>query len=211
MRPVDRLLRWAAAEGRRPPWRASEDAYLVAAAEILLQKTKAHDAEPAWKKLIARFPSPAMLERAADEEVKDIVGGLGLGDQRTRRLKAMAGSIVSPGTAAEAIPGLGPYGSAIVRLSVGEDARAVPVDGNIARVMCRYYGLRFDRGEPRKKREVKAAVAKLLETQVDPSRKLRVLYGLIDLGEEVCRPRTPDCATCPLATGCSFTEVGLGG
>ena len=197
------LLAWAEKEGRRPPWRSVRDPYLLAVAEILLQKTKAEDVEPVWCKLISSFPAPSDLVRASDKEIQQIIGRLGLGSQRTERLRTMASAMLRSGRS-ESLPGLGTYGMEIVRLSVGETSHVAPVDTNIARVICRYYGLTFRRGEPRKQSEVKAAVKRLLDTQVGASRKLQAVYGLIDLGALVCVSGGPRCSVCPLVMGCSF-------
>lgn len=209
-RIVDALVRWARSEGRNPAWRRLSDPYLLAVAEILLQKTKASDVEPVWRELTACLPTPASLAGASDEDVRRIVKGLGLGNQRTQRLKAMARAMVSADITAEILPGLGSYGFGVVRLAMGKDPTLLPVDGNIARVICRYCGLKFQRGEARKKREVRAAVAKLVETRKDAAGKLRALYGLVDLGESVCSPGRPSCAVCPLAKTCAFALGGAG-
>jgi A/G-specific adenine glycosylase len=208
---IDPLLRWAEMAGRRPPWRTAAGPYLLAVAEVLLQKTKAEHVEPVWRELSSRFPTATDLVQAADDEIRSIVAGLGLGNQRTQRLKAMAGAMTGVGGATSSLPGLGPYGSSIVRLAMEQDLQSDPIDGNVARVMCRYQGLSFERGEPRKKREVRASVAALLQTQEDSTGKLRVLYALVDLGEAVCKPGRPNCRACPLATTCAFALAGVDG
>lgn len=198
----DALLNWAEDSGRNPPWRRVSDLYLLAVAELLLQKTKATDVEPVWTELTSRFPTVASLARARDDDIRKVIEVLGLGRQRTERLKAMATAMMSS-CEIDALPGLGPYGSAVVSLSAGAEPRNVPVDGNIARVVCRYQGLRFERGEPRKKRQVREAVENFLSGEEDSARKLRLVYALVDLGEGVCR-RKPTCPVCPLARTCSF-------
>jgi len=203
---VDALLNWAEASGRNPPWRSVSEPYLLAVAELLLQKTKASDVEPVWTELTSRFPTAASLAEAQDDDIRKAIVALGLGRQRTGRLKAMATAMMSSRDF-DALPGLGPYGSAIVSLSVGRGPHKVPVDGNIARVVCRYHGLRFERGEPRKKSQVREAVETLLSGQEDSGGKLRLVYALVDLGAGVCG-RTPSCQVCPLAATCSFALAG---
>lgn len=201
-----RLLRWARKNGRQPPWRSAQGAYPVALAEVLLQKTKATDVEPVWEQLIARFPTAESLAGADAKRVHQIVAALGLGTQRTARLKALAKALVQAGLDGPG-SGLGPYGLAVASLSAGRQPFTVPVDGNIARVVCRFYGLRFDRGEPRKKPEVKAAVERLLDARRRPEAKLRVLYALVDLGAAVCKPARPACEACPLSSTCEFSKT----
>lgn len=203
---AQKLLDWAKTGGRRPPWRALTDPYRVAVAEILLQKTKARDVEPIWQQLLDRFPTARALADANEGEVFTIVKPLGLGAQRTGRLKRMAAELAERGTSGP-LSGLGPYGHAVVDLSGGRQPSSIPVDGNVARVICRYFGMRFDRGEPRKKPEVKAAVIQLLDAVSSPGAKLRILYGLVDLGEALCKPLRPSCPICPVAPDCRFTQT----
>lgn len=196
------LVRWEEHNARQHPWRATSSPYQLAVAEVLLQKTKATDVEPVWHRLVARFNSASDLAEANDDEVLGIAGCLGLGLQRTRRLKMMARAVERGEDLTSKIPGLGPYGSAIVLLSLGLQPRSVPVDGNVARVICRHSGFSFDRGEPRKKPEVKRAVQELMDTQRSPSRKLAVIYALVDLAEGICKPRMPSHLHCPLLSTC---------
>jgi A/G-specific adenine glycosylase len=201
-----KILAWAEKEGRRPPWREFADPYRLAVAEILLQKTKARDVEPIWEQVVHRFSTPHALADAKEEEVFTIVQPLGLGTQRTSRLKRMAAELATRG-ASSPLGGLGPYGQAVIDLSSGRQPSSIPVDGNVARMISRYYGMKFDRGEPRKKPEVRAAVAQLLAHESSPLAKLKTLYGLVDLGDAVCKPRKPNCAVCPVAPACQFAQA----
>lgn len=200
---AEALTRWAKTSGRRPLWRETADPYKLAVAEILLQKTKGHDVEPVWTRVVSAYPSPDALAVAADGDLHAMVAHLGLGNQRVQRLKSMAVAMRT-GRTTQKLPSLGPYGSAVVALAEGREPETPPVDGNIARVICRYLGLEFERGEPRKKPEVKEAVSDLLRTQRGSVRQLRVVYALVDLGATVCTPAKPDCPACPLFRSCAF-------
>lgn len=200
------VMSWANARGRRPAWRTAPDAYRLAVAEILLQKTKAEDVEPIWARLVLRYPTAQRLARARNGDIARLVAGLGLGRQRTERLKRMAAVMWREGPDALRLPGIGSYGSGLLRLSRGLDLRSAPVDGNVARVIARYSQLQFARGEPRKKPEVKKALMDLLGTRRRRRERLRLLYGLVDLGALVCRPANPACPECPLVAGCSHAR-----
>lgn len=197
------LLAWARLNGRRPYWRDGHGPFAVAVAELLLQKTKAGPAAEVWTTLMGQFPEPEALAQAPTPLIKGIVGKLGLVNQRAQRLQAMSAAVAARVPWSD-LPGLGTYGGAIVTLVAGEDPPdCAPVDGNIARVLSRLEGLSFQRGEPRKKPEVRNVMRDLLASLPDPSSKLQLLYALVDLGEAVCKPRTPDCESCPLAPACS--------
>lgn len=199
------LRAWSAAHGRRPDWRTGTSLYRLAVAEILLQKTKAADAEPVWKAVTRIYPDAASLFNADDEQLCTLVRHLGLGQQRVQRLKAMARALFG-GEDLSAIPGLGDYGRAILNLAKGEVPHAGVVDGNVARVVCRTHGLTFERGEPRKKREVREAADRLLRTQPNAQLMLELVYAVVDLGALVCRPQRPLCSACPLAGFCSLRQ-----
>jgi A/G-specific adenine glycosylase len=88
---------------------------------------------------------------------------------------------------------------------------AAPVDSNIARIICRVYGLTFDRGENRKKRIVKDYITNFLNTQHNAGAKLALIYGLVDLGDKICRSTKPFCSSCPLAKLCLFALAMIDG
>lgn len=193
------LADWYASHGRRPVWRGRASRYQTAIAEVLLQKTKGGDAEPVWAQIMSRYPTVSSLAEATEHELLPLLSPLGLGRQRTKRLLSVAAALTR-GSAV--LPGLGPYGSAVVALSQGEEPNATPVDGNVARVVCRLRGLEFERGEPRKKPEVKAAVRALMDTRDSAASQLETVLGLVDLGALVCTPTRPLCRVCPLSTWC---------
>ncbi len=196
------LQAWAAIMGRRPPWRALTAIYPLAVAEVLLQKTRGHDAIPVWSALMAAFPNVTSLAAAPDTAIHALVAPLGLGRQRTARLKTLASALAANPPPAR-LPALGPYGAAILALAMGTQPPVAPVDGNIARVITRVYGLAFARGEPRKKPEVRAATAALLDTEAAPAAKLGLAYALVDLGATICTPARPACPDCPLLPWCA--------
>lgn len=191
--------------GRKLPWRSTRDPYLLAVAEVLLQKTKGPDAARVWQCLVEMYPSACELADADPTAVRETVAGLGLGDQRTARLQALAAALCQG--ARGKLPALGPYGSAITTLASGREPETQPVDGNVARVITRLYGLSFERGEPRKKPAVKNAVTAMLDTRQRAPDKLEVAYGLVDLGAAICTPHRPACERCPLSTWCVSATI----
>ena len=194
------LLRWGREFGRSFPWRSERD-FGLAVAEVLLQKTRGAAVEPVWRALLRAYPDARSLAGADRSDVEGIVGALGLGKQRAGRLIAMARSCSQP--AGHASHGLGPYGRGVVRLANGELPEMAPVDGNVARVVSRLHGWTFERGEPRKKREVHQAVMELLGA-VRPRDRMETFYALVDIGAIVCFPKRPRCESCPLSGTCVY-------
>ena len=202
--PIDAraLRRWARRHGRSFPWRSCSG-YPLAVAEVLLQKTRGEAIEGAWRAVLARYPSPESLARSRSGPLERIVTPLGLGEQRAGRLRSMARSWTAVLSGVGKVGGLGPYGQALTRLSLDLRPATTPVDGSTARVISRYFGLTFARGEPRKKPEVRAAVALLL-ARSRARAALATVLALVDLGAVVCKPRKPDCDRCPLRSNCAY-------
>lgn len=197
-----RMLEWSASNGRRYPWRGATNIYRLAVAEVLLQKTSADAVLPVWSDLMSRYPNPSDLLSDSPENVKRRIEGLGLGNQRQVRLRAVA-SALETGNSPLEIEGLGSYGKAILALSVDVRPLEAPVDGNIARVIRRFYQLHFEQGEPRKKPELRARVQAWMDELHDNKSRLALIFALVDLGHSVCRPSAARCTECPLREGCA--------
>lgn len=192
------LVEWGREHGRQFPWRPMAG-YPLAVAEILLQKTRGSAALPIWERLIEDYSDPESLAGAPTKDVVRLVEPLGLGKQRAARLQSMARAW---GEDFSSVPGLGPYGAGILSLAAGSVATP-PVDGNVARVISRVQGLSFERGEPRKKREVIDTVEVMLNA-TPADEQLNLAYALVDLGAGLCLPRKPKCAMCPLRPACAY-------
>ena len=207
--PVDpkRLLEWGRINSRRYEWRTT-DRYSMAVAEVLLQKTRGAAAAPVFRSLVKRYRTPESLANAPVDEIRELVAPLGLGSQRAKRLNAMArGWIADPRIK---LTGVGSYGTGILSLAAGIRPEEPPVDGNIARVYSRFLGLTFSRGEPRKKKQVKEAVASAID-KMQPLRSLEFVYALVDLGAAICVPRQPRCSECPLGMSCEYKLAEMNG
>lgn len=194
------LIRWGRRHARHFPWR-NAGGYGVAVAEILLQKTRGETVQSYWQRVIERYPDHEHLARARASTLARLVAPLGLGEQRSARLIGMARSVVRD----EPFAGLGPYGRAVVALTEGHRVTAAPVDSNIARVLSRVTGWQWERGEPRKKPELRTLARDLVSGP--PQRGLATLYALVDLGALVCTPWKPRCPECPLVSLCASAQV----
>lgn len=201
------LLAWYAACGRHLPWRCEVGPYRAWLSEAMLQQTRATTAIPYFERFTARWPTVTDLAAADLGEVLGAWAGLGY-YRRARALHAAAGIVARrggfPTTAAElaSLPGVGPYcAAAIASIAFGEDI--VAVDGNLARVGARLFGLDapVDAGPGR------AAVAEALASLLPPGRAGDFNQALMDLGALVCPPRRPRCDACPIAASCaSFAD-----
>src|SRR5512135_565413 len=132
------------------PWRRARDPYAIWVSEIMLQQTRVATVIPYWERWMARFPTVSALARAPLDDVLAAWAGLGY-YSRARNLHAGAKAVDArfggalPSSAAElrGVPGIGPYtAGAIASIAFGE--RAPLVDGNVARVLARVFGIDHD-------------------------------------------------------------------
>lgn len=202
------LLAWYDARRRPLPWRATRDPYRIWVSEIMLQQTQVKAVIPYYETFLARFPDVESLAIASVDEVLALWSGLGY-YRRARQLHAAAKQIVKMGefpvnsSELQKLPGIGPYTAAAVgSIAFGE---SVPVlDGNVERVLSRRLGLDQDPKKAAARRRLLEAGAKLL----DAARPGDSNQALMELGATICRPKKPDCDSCPLATGCLARLTG---
>ena len=142
-----RLLAWYAAEARDLPWRRSDDPYAIWVSEAMLQQTQVATVIDYWYRFMQRFPTVGDLARADDEALMGVWSGLGY-YSRARNLRAAAKVVFErygghfPRHRHEALelPGVGRYTAGAV-LSIAYDLPEPLVDGNVARVLSRRFGI----------------------------------------------------------------------
>jgi A/G-specific adenine glycosylase len=205
------LLRWYRANQRDLPWRRGRDPYRIWLAEIMLQQTRIAAVLPYYERFLARFPNVRDLARARESEVLKYWAGLGY-YSRARNLHRAAKQIVAehnarfPKTAdsALALPGIGNYTAAAI-LSIAFDVPLAALDGNVARVLARLFAIRGDLRAPKSWKRLATTAQQLLphESASDWNQ------ALMELGETICTPRTPQCAHCPVARHCKAHALGL--
>ena len=169
----------------------------------MLQRTRADQVAPTFQRFREQYPSPAALARASAGELTDLMGPLGLRwrgrllHQLAHEIARLDGELPLDQTALEALPGVGPYAAAAT-LSLHANRRAVLIDSNIVRVLCRLVGAEYD-GETRRKRWLR----ELAEAMTPPRAHRDYNYAVLDLAAVVCRPRAPKCDECPILTWCT--------
>jgi A/G-specific adenine glycosylase len=197
------LLAWYDVHGRKLPWRAGErDPYRVWLSEVMLQQTTVPHAAPYYEKFLKLWPSVRDLAAAEDGRVMAEWAGLGY-YARARKLLECARTVVRdydgvfPADEAELLklPGFGPYTSAAVAaIAFGHAANVV--DGNIERIMARLYAI--ETPMPAAKPQVREAAAQW----VRDDRAGDWPQALMDMATLICRPKSPACGDCPLASAC---------
>jgi A/G-specific adenine glycosylase len=200
------LLAWYDRHARLLPWRARggarPDPYKIWLSEIMLQQTTVKTVAPYYARFVARWPAVAALSVARLDEVLRVWAGLGY-YARARNLHACAKEVVArhggifPGDldALRALPGIGDYTAAAIA-SIAFDLPAVPVDGNVERVVARLFTV--EDALPGAKPQIK----RLAQSLLPPRRPGDFAQALMDLGATLCSPKRPACALCPWNVGC---------
>ena len=209
--PAD-LLAWYDRYRRVLPWRARRgeqpDPYRVWLSEIMLQQTNVKTVAPYYAKFLTRWPTVEALGGASLDGVLRAWAGLGY-YARARNLhvcaKAVAenhrGKFPASLEGLRALPGIGEYTAAAVA-AIAFDAPAVPVDGNVERVVARLFAV--EQALPAAKPAIKRLAASLLP----PERSGDFAQALMDLGATICSPKRPACALCPWNGPCAAFARG---
>ncbi|QCX02174.1 A/G-specific adenine glycosylase [Aggregatimonas sangjinii] len=199
-----KILQWYAENKRELPWRSTTDPYKIWLSEIMLQQTRVAQGTPYYLKFVKHFPTVVHLADAPEEEVLKLWQGLGY-YSRARNLHATAKKVAYkmngefPDSYAELIKlkGIGDYtASAIASICFGELQPVV--DGNVFRVLARYFGVDRpinDSGGPK--------YFKKLAREVMPLEEIREYnQGIMEFGAIQCAPKKPYCLHCPLNESC---------
>ncbi len=207
-----RLVSWYAKHQRDLPWRRdARDPYRVWVSEALLQQTQVATVIPYYARFIARFPDLHALAVAPLDDVLKTWEGAGY-YARARNLRRAAQEIVArfggkiPQTVDEllTLPGIGRYtAGAIASIAFNRDAPVV--DGNVTRVLCRYFNIADDPKKARTQKEL----WKLAEELLPRGKAGNFNHALMDLGATVCLPRRPACGAGPLKRGCAARRLGI--
>jgi A/G-specific adenine glycosylase len=193
------LARWYDRGKRDLPWRHTSDPYAIWISEIMLQQTRVTAVIPYYERFLKRFPDPAALAEALEDEVLTLWSGLGY-YSRARNLQKAARQIVAMGSFPRTheeireLAGVGDYTAAAVA-SIAFGLPHAVVDGNVHRVIAR---LTNGSGEAQ-------VIADSLLDRANPSRSNQ---ALMELGAVVCLPRDPQCGACPIAVQCQARKAG---
>ncbi|MGJ3236669.1 A/G-specific adenine glycosylase [Marivirga sp.] len=199
------IIDWYLRNQRDLPWRETTDPYKIWLSEIILQQTRVNQGLPYYNKFILHYPTVYDLAKAPEDEVMRLWQGLGY-YSRARNLHECAKSIVSdyngefPNSYNELLKlkGIGKYTGAAIASFAFEQAVPV-VDGNVFRVLARYFNVSDDITQPKTFTKF-FDIAKELIPKEKPS---SFNQALMELGAMVCKPNNPNCEICPLAQACS--------
>jgi A/G-specific adenine glycosylase len=177
----------------------------------MLQQTTVTAVIPYYERFVSRFPTVRALAAAPLDTVLSAWAGLGY-YARARNLHACARAVAALGgfpadpAALQALPGIGTYTAAAIG-AIAFGVPAVPVDGNVERVVARLFAI--ETPMPASKPLLREAAARLGADPAARARPSDFAQALFDLGAGVCTPAAPGCAICPWIAACSARRVGL--
>ena len=216
------IISWFRENGRALPWRETRDPYAIWLSEIILQQTRIAQGWEYWERFMAQYPTVEDLAAAHEDEVLKLWQGLGY-YSRARNLHTAAKQIVALGHFPDTLEGIkqlkgvGDYTAAAIG-SFAFDIPAAVVDGNVYRVLARYFGIDTPINSTQGKKEFAALAQSLLPSskasdslssfspasdfQSSLSRVAAYNQARMDLGASQCTPQSPKCLLCPLAETC---------
>ena len=205
------LLKWNKGKNhRKMPWKGEKDPYRIWLSEIILQQTRVQQGWAYYEKFLAAFPTIHDLAIASEQVVFKLWEGLGY-YSRCRNLIATAKKIdveyngQFPNNYDEilALKGIGPYTAAAIASFAFNLPHAV-VDGNVTRVLSRYFG----DFTPIDTVQGKKLFTELADTLLDKEQPDSYNQAIMDFGATVCLPRSPLCSDCPQQSDCQAAQKG---
>lgn len=212
----NQIISWFRENGRALPWRETRDPYAIWLSEIILQQTRIVQGLEYWERFMAQYPTVEALAAASEDDVLKLWQGLGY-YSRARNLHAAAKQIVEMGKfpdtleGIKSLKGVGDYTAAAIG-SFAFDIPAAVVDGNVYRVLSRYFGIDTAINSTQGKKEFAALAQSLIpggnekikpeafEMELSPISAYN--QGMMDFGAIQCTPQSPKCLLCPLAETC---------
>jgi A/G-specific adenine glycosylase len=205
------LLRWHRKENRRElPWKEEKDVYRIWLSEIILQQTRVEQGRGYYERFLKAYPTVQQLAAAPLQDVYKLWEGLGYYN-RCRNLHATAvhiakdrgGDFPRDYEGLLALKGVGPYTAAAIASFAYNLPHAV-VDGNVFRVLSRFFGIR----EPIDTSRGKRLFTELAHSCLPRSKAAVYNQAIMDFGATVCKPEAPLCTACPLRKSCAALQTG---
>lgn len=198
------LINWYSDNKRELPWRNTKNPYHIWLSEIILQQTQVNQGLPYYHKFVNAYPTVFELAEASETDVLKLWQGLGY-YSRARNLHHTArfiaheleGAFPTNYKGLLKLKGIGDYtASAIASICFNEPEPVL--DGNVYRVISRYYGL----GTPINTGKAQKEFKDILFEIIDKNNPAEFNQAIMEFGSKQCKPQSPNCSVCPLNQGC---------
>ncbi|WP_412986943.1 A/G-specific adenine glycosylase [Pontimicrobium sp. IMCC45349] len=206
---IKNITNWYSVNKRVLPWRETKNPYLIWLSEIILQQTQVKQGLPYYEAFVSKFPTVFDLANAQEDTVLKLWQGLGY-YSRARNLHFSAKYVVEelngvfPSTYKELLKlkGVGDYTASAIASICYNEATAV-VDGNVYRVLSRYYGVETPINSTNGIKEFKVLAQSLLpKSNIGDYNQ-----AIMEFGARQCKPQSPNCEVCPLKTSCIALQL----
>jgi A/G-specific adenine glycosylase len=206
-----KLLLWYDENKRSLIWRATQEPYKIWISEVILQQTRAAQGAPYYIRFLQTFPTLESLASASEDQVLKVWQGLGY-YSRARNLHFTAKYIqhelkgVFPHTFESLLElkGIGDYtASAISSICFGTPQAVV--DGNVYRLLSRYFGIHTPINTPAALQEFKTKAIELM----GDSNPGTFNQAMMEFGSLHCTPKKPKCSSCPFSSDCIAFNLDL--
>lgn len=198
------LTGWYEENKRDLPWRNTKDAYIIWLSEIILQQTRVEQGKPYFYRFAEKYPTVTHFAAAPEDDILKLWQGLGYYSRgrnmlKTAQLVQENYNGVFPVRYDELIKlkGIGEYTAAAISSFAANEARAV-VDGNVYRVLARYFGIDEPINSPKGKKLFQQLADDVLNRQQPGLHN----QAMMEFGAMLCKPKNPACGICPVRLGC---------
>ncbi|WP_432713753.1 A/G-specific adenine glycosylase [Pedobacter sp.] len=205
------IVNWYQLHQRDLPWRHTQDAYVIWLSEIIMQQTRVEQGLPYFNRFLAAFPTVADFAAATETQVLKLWQGLGY-YSRGRNMHHTAQQVmllyggVFPVQYEQLLQlkGIGSYTAAAISSFAAGESRAV-VDGNVFRVLSRYFGIAEAINSTTGKKQFEALAQELIQGQ----NPMVYNQAIMEFGALQCKPKSPVCELCPLQLSCHARQHNL--
>lgn len=198
------LVHWYVHNKRDLPWRNTTDAYVIWLSEIILQQTRVEQGLPYFYRFIEKYPDVRSFAAAHEDDILKLWQGLGYYSRGRNMLKTarLVNELYNgkfPETYGQLIKlkGIGEYTAAAIASFSANEAKAV-VDGNVYRVLSRYFGIDDPINSTQGKKKFQQLADELLNREHPGLHN----QAMMEFGAMLCKPKNPACGICPVRTSC---------
>jgi len=199
------LTHWYSVNKRRMPWRITKDPYKIWLSEIILQQTQIKQGLPYYEVFVTIYPTVFNLAKASEEDVLKLWQGLGY-YSRARNLHGTAkyiayeleGNFPETYEGLLKLKGIGDYTASAIG-SICFNLPTAVVDGNVYRVLARYFGIQTPINSTEGIKKFKSIAQKLIDKNNPGDHN----QAIMEFGAIQCKPSNPDCSNCALRVGCA--------
>ncbi len=210
---ADELVLWYIHNKRDLPWRHTTDAYVIWLSEIILQQTRVEQGMPYFYRFVEKYPNVSLFAAAPEDEILKLWQGLGYYSRGRNMLKTAqlvnelhGGKFPQRYDELIKLKGIGEYTAAAISSFSANEAKAV-VDGNVYRVLARYFGI----DDPINSTQGKKKFQQLANELLNHDNPGLHNQAMMEFGAMLCKPKKPACGICPVRTGCfAFTYNAVG-